>query len=419
VRTAIQSDLPHPHLPMKSSSWTLTARWIFPVAGPPLEGGVVTIRGERIAAVQPRGARRADLDLGNAAVLPGLVNAHTHLDLTGLRGRCLPKPGQRFTAWLRKVIDHRRCRSRAEIEGDIRDGIAECIRFGTTLVGDISSQGWSQPLLAQSPLRSVVFYELLGLTRPRARQAWTELRAWLQSLPAAENSRPGLSPHAPYSVRHALFRAAVARARRDRLPLATHLAESSAEQELLARHTGELVDFLVELGVWDAGGLVRQAIDVIRLCTAAEHVCLVHANYLGAEASRLRGRSLIFCPRTHAAFGHCRYPLAEYRDNGVRVALGTDSLASNPDLDVLAEVRAVRRAYPEMAGPDLLRMATLAGAEALGWDRETGSLEPGKSADLVVLPLPEQEADDPHALVLESSLPVQAVLFRGRQVQGG
>src|SRR6185437_3412931 len=185
------------------SPWTLTARWIFPVSGPPLPGGTVTIAGERIVAVEAHGQRRPNMDLGEVAVLPGLVNAHTHLDLTGLRGKCAPTAD--FTGWLRQVIAHRRNITPEQIETDVRAGLAESLRYGTTLLGDIAGQGLSWPILVDAPIRSVVFYELLGLPKARADQALAFAQDWLVAHPATNNCRPGLSPHAPYSVGTGLF----------------------------------------------------------------------------------------------------------------------------------------------------------------------------------------------------------------------
>ncbi len=176
------------------STWTLATRWVLPVSGPPLARGVITIAGERIVAVEPRRRRRPDMDLGDVAVLPGLVNAHTHLDLTGLRGRCAPTAD--FTSWLRQVIVHRRGSTPAQIEADIRTGLAESLRHGTTLLADISAGGASWPILADAPLRSVVLYELLGLTPARAEESLAAAGAWLVAHPARKNCRPGLSPHA-------------------------------------------------------------------------------------------------------------------------------------------------------------------------------------------------------------------------------
>jgi cytosine/adenosine deaminase-related metal-dependent hydrolase len=395
----------------RQAGWTLTARWLLPVEGPPLEGGTITVAGERIVAVEPHGTRRADEDLGECAILPGFVNAHTHLDLSGLRGRVPPTPD--FTAWLRAVIEHRRSMDRGQSDEDVRTGIAESVASGTTLIGDIAGGGASWPLLMEAPLRAVVFYELLGLSRQRARQAWEAGRAWLEAHPPTPTCRPGLSPHAPYSARAALIRQAARAACKQNLPLTVHLAETEAELELLATWRGPFVPFLKELGVWDPDGLVRSPEQVLRLCAAAPSVLFTHGNYFDAHLPVPRRGSIVFCPRTHRAFGHAQYPLDAFVRAGIRVALGTDSLASNPDLSVLEEARFVNRCYPQFGAEAVIRMSTLHGAQALGWEGETGSLTPGKSADLVILPLPAGTGD-PYEQVLDSPLPVQAVLWRGR-----
>jgi cytosine/adenosine deaminase-related metal-dependent hydrolase len=397
-------------------TWTVTARWVFPVAAPPLERGTVTIAGGRIAAVEPHGTRQADVDLGDVALLPGLVNAHTHLDLTGLRGR-VPYAGD-FTDWLRAVIRHRRGLSPEQAEADIRLGLRESIARGVTLVGDISGQGLSWPVLVGAPLRAVVFYELLGLPAERVRRAWSDFLHWSRTHPATATCRPGVSPHAPYSVRASVIRAAAYTG----MPVAVHLAETAAERELLEHHRGPFVAFLEGLGAWDPTGLAKSPEDVLRLSRRASSVAFAHGNFLrpgaGGGVSPLfpRGGSVVYCPRTHAYFGHPPHPFRQLLARGVRVALGTDSLASNPDLDVLAEARFLHRLYPDAPGAQLLHLATLAGAEALGWGDEVGSLTPGKSADLVVAGLPPEGSADPHRLVLGWDLPVRRVLFRGRWV---
>ena len=390
------------------STWTLTARWLFPISQPPLERGTVTIQGERIVAVEPHGSRAADVDLGDAAIIPGFVNAHTHLDLSGLRGQAPPTPD--FTAWLRQVIAHRRGRTPEQVLADVRAGLAESLRFGTTLLGDISGNGASWDELAAAPIRAVVFREMLGLTKERAAQSWAETDQWLAAHPATPTCRPGISPHAPYSVRSSLFFAASSRG----VPAAVHLSESTAERELLGHRRGPFVPFLQELGVWDPDGLAEDAEHIVRLFNGPSPALFIHCNYLPSDTPIPPNGSIVYCPRTHAAFGHPPHPFRDFLARGIRVALGTDSLASNPDLDLLAEARFLQQEYSDLGGATLLRMATLSGAEALGWSDETGSLDAGKMADLVVLALPARDTSDPHSLIFDEATTVRRVLFRGQ-----
>jgi cytosine/adenosine deaminase-related metal-dependent hydrolase len=373
----------------------LSARWVFPVSGPPLADGTVTVRGEWIESVDPAGVRTPDFDFGNAAIIPGLVNAHTHLDLSGARG-AIP-PGPDFVGWLRAVIAHRRTQNAEAVASDIRLGLAESLRFGTTLVGDIAAGGSTFSILADAPVWAVCFRELLGLPHGRVMSAWAELVQWANDHPDTPTCRAGVSPHSPYSVHKAMIEAAA------RLwPVCIHLAETTAERELLETQTGPFVPFLQELDAWDPSGLAPSWDWVIWKASRAPSAVFAHGNYLPPDTRLPPNGTVVYCPRTHAAFGHPPHPLREFLAQGVRVALGTDSLASNPDLDVLAEARHVYEAYPEVPGEVILRMATLNGAEALGFGQLTGSLEAGKSADLVVVPLMDRDASDAAALLLTS-----------------
>jgi aminodeoxyfutalosine deaminase len=396
------------------STWSLTARWIFPVDGPPLANGVVVIADDKIAAIEAPGTLTSDIDLGNVAVIPGLVNAHTHLDLTGLRGKCPPTPD--FTQWLRGVIAHRRGQTAEDIQRDINVGIEESVAMGTTLVGDITPGGASWSALAHTQLRSVVFYEMLGVLMDRVIDITRLASDWLKSHRSTIICRPGLSPHAPYSTHRLLYDWAAESAFALRIPLATHLAETQAEVELLAEGTGAFLPFLMELSAWNPAALFRKPSEIVRSCGILRGEApslFVHCNYLSSTRGIEDEATIIYCPRTHAAFGHPPHPFREFLQRGVRVALGTDSLASNPDLSIIGEMRFIHQRYPEFPGDALLRMGTLSGAEALGWADETGSLTPGKSADLATVPLADDEGE-PHLLLLRSEKPVSRTLFRGQ-----
>src|SRR5262245_1038491 len=387
---------------------TIAARWVFPATSPPLAGGTVTIRGDRITSVDTTGVRSPDLRFDDAAIIPGLVNAHTHLDLSGLRG--LVPPNADFVGWLRGVIGRRRERSPDQTAGDIRAGLDESLRSGTTLVGDIAAGGVSWDALATAPVWSVCFRELLGLPGNKVHAVWEELVCWAREHTDTPTCRVGVSPHAPYSVHKALIEAAA------RLwPVCIHLAESIAERDLLERRDSPFVPFLRELGVWDPSGLAPSWDWVLWKVSRAPTALLAHGNYLSG-APIAPNSTVVYCPRTHAEFDHRPHPFREMIDRGVRVALGTDSLASSPDLDLLAEARFVHSRYPDLPGEQLLQMATINGARALGFGGVTGSLEPGKSADLVVVPLPKEDAPDPFQLLfsdLNTAAP-RKTMWRGQ-----
>jgi cytosine/adenosine deaminase-related metal-dependent hydrolase len=384
----------------------LSARWIFPVASAPIEGGTVTIRGERIVDVSPRGRRAADVDLGNRALIPGLVNAHTHLDLSGLRGKVPPSPD--FTGWLKKIIQHRLERTSEQMDADIQAGLAEALRYGTTSIADIAGQGSSWPQLQDAPCDSIVYRELLGLKADRAMIAWRDAQRWLDGRDENDRCRAGLSPHAPYSVNQALFRAAGLAGE----PLAIHLAETKEELELLTDRRGPFVEFLKEVGAWQEESLVPSIDWLLWRSERAPSLLLAHGNFLPERTRLPANATVVYCPRTHAAFGHSPHPFQELQARGVRVALGTDSLASNPDLDLLAEAKWIHENRPDVRPDDLLRMATLDGAEALGYGAVTGSLEPGKSADMVVVPLRDEEGDAHELLFTEPGRP-RRTMWRG------
>jgi cytosine/adenosine deaminase-related metal-dependent hydrolase len=388
---------------------TYAARYVFPAAGPPLPGGTVTVRGGRIESVDPAGVRTPDEDFGNAAIIPGLVNAHTHLDLSGARGLIPPTDPDHFADWLRGVIAYRRSRTPEQVQADIRAGLAECLRAGTTLIGDIASEGASWDTLAASPTRAVVFLERIGLTDERAAEERMKMIRFDVDAHETAECRKGVSPHAPYSIAGPMFKVCAGRGQ----PLATHLAESPGEVELIRSKSGPFEAFLRGLGVWRPEVIAPSFEAIIRRTRTAPVILFAHANYLPPDTELHPNQSVVYCPRTHAAFGHPPHPFREFLARGVRVCLGTDSLASNPDLDILAEARFVHAKYPDFPGDVLLRMVTLSGAEALGWADEAGSLQPGKSADFVVVPLPDGDAADPHELLFADHPGDRRTMFRG------
>jgi cytosine/adenosine deaminase-related metal-dependent hydrolase len=355
-------------------------------------------QGAKIVGVDRESSPADTIDLGDAVIVPGLVNAHTHLEFSclpaplGAPGVPLPKWLATIVAWRRQQdADHQKA-ARWRAEG-IRQGLAESLRCGVTTLGDIATQPFASEPYRDGLLDVVAFLEFIGLDPQRiellAHVAHDYLaREHLFHSPLGA----GLSPHAPYSVRTELVARLCRACGAARAPLAMHLAESREECELVARGRGPFVEFLETLQVWDASAFERglRVLDYLHWLSQADRALVIHGNYLepdeiGFLAEHRRRMSVVYCPRTHDFFGHSPYPLGAMLDAGVRVALGTDSRASNPDLDLLAEMRFVANRSEQLAPQAVLRLATLSAAEALGLDRRVGSLEAGKQADFVVL----------------------------------
>jgi len=426
----------------------LRARYVFPVAGEPIPDGAVTIQGGRITEVGDRAPADVE-DLGNAAILPGLVNAHTHLEFSdlpkplshnsplpfvgegsGVRGggsdtasKPLGGPGAGFVDWIRRVVEYRRQATR-RLDEAVELGLEESARCGTTSLGEIAQPGWPVGLFDRRGLDATVFLELIGPTANRVPAVLEAARRHVEAADASPGWRPGLSPHAPYSVHPELLAAVVALSAAEKIPLAMHLAESREELEWLRSGGGPFGDFLSRLEGWDPSDFPpgRRPLDYLRTLAEAHRTLVIHGNYLDDEeiaflAAHADRMALVYCPRTHAHFGHAAYPLPKLLAAGVTVALGTDSRASSPDLSVLAEMRLVARIYPMVPRRLVLQLGTLRAAQALGREQEIGGLEPGKQANLTIVALPDRETGDPHELLLDSGEPVVARVYATDEIR--
>lgn len=376
------------------------ARWIITLTGQPVENGVLVVSRGRIVRADSI-TRIPYVDLGDVALIPGLVNAHTHLEFSNLFE---PVPaGPSFPEWLRRVVEVRG--PDPDPKSAISQGLRESIAAGVTLVGDIATTGWSPEDYAGSPLRGVTFQELIGLGAQRATERLAVAEGHLKrdidhSLPAEWTA--GLSPHAPYTVRPELFaRVCQMAAGHPSVPVAMHLAESREELELLQTGGGPFREFLNSLGVWPddvfrAGRSIDEFLDPL---SELDRAAIVHGNYLTHQQLAFLARhphlTLVYCPRTHAAFRHPTHPWIDLHHLGGSVAIGTDSRASNPDLNLWAELQHIAAEYPEMRSPVILQMGTINGARVLGQGRDTGTLAVGRRADLAVVALNDPAFRDP------------------------
>ncbi len=386
------------------------AAWILPISQPPIrDGWILTERG-RIVAFGP--SRPGDyipsgeIDLGDVAVLPGVVNAHTHLELSWLRGRIARTDD--FPGWIRSVVDLIRQTSQHAEEAPraVSEAIDEAQRCGTALVGDISNDLVTSHPLAKRGLAAVVFHELIGFKTATALKIINDALARLATMPSSHWLRHTLAPHAPYSVSPALFREI--RTALDRDPFArtsVHLGESTAEVEFLENGTGPWRQFLDDVNAWDPQWMAPGCGPVEyleRMGYINERLVAVHGvQFSSAELQRLAGSgaTLVTCPRGNIRTGAGEPPVADFYHHGVRVAVGTDSLASVPDLNIFSELAELRRLAPEVPARALVESATLNGARALGFDADFGSIEAGKRDRLIAIDLPAGVADVEEYLV--------------------
>ncbi|HET6880178.1 MAG TPA: amidohydrolase family protein [Pirellulales bacterium] len=391
---------------MNSGRRAYRARYVFPVMTPPIVDGVVTIENGLVVEVGRETHGGTANDLGNVAILPGMINAHTHLELSGLV-HPVGRPGMAFTDWVRLVVDYRR--SSPPYAANLAAGRRECTRTGQVAIGDIATSTWTTD---DGPLAATVFHETIGLRRELIDARLAAARAYLDDIAPLPRWRHGLSPHAPYSVHPELFDGLLGLARSAGAPVAFHLAETLEELELLRSGGGPFRQLLIDLGAWDETAIPRgtRPLDYLRrLADSGIHVLVIHGNYLDEQeidllAANADRMTVVYCPRTHAFFGHARHPLPRLLASGVNVAIGTDSRASNPDLDVLQELRYVARAFPEIPPSVVLEFATIRAARALEMEDRLGTIEAGKLAALAVVPLANEEATDPHELLFDSDL---------------
>lgn len=390
----------------------IAARYVFGVSVPPVEHGAVVVENERIIAIGTEvdlaarypGARRKRL--GDALLAPAAVNAHTHLELTALEGR-IPE-GLDMASWILALLRARGTLDDAALRASAQDGVRRTIASGVAAVGEISSAGQSIGPVVESGLRGVVYYELLNSDPVQAdatlARGQAQLARWRAEYPGAR-VRFGLSLHAPYTVSRPLFERTAAWARDEGVPLCIHAAESPGETQWLQDRTGPIRDTLYA-GISRPADLERApGLSPMRYLSdmgaLSRETLLAHGVWVDGQDIALvaqSGAALAHCPRSNSRLHNGRMPWSAYRAAHVRLALGTDSLASTPSLSVWEEAAYARdlhtRAGEPISPEELLRLATLDGADALGVADELGSIEPGKVAAFVWAPLKSRPGAD-------------------------
>ena len=360
---------------------------VHPVTAPPIEDGAVLVDGNgRIAAVGahlhvPTPVGTETREFRDGVLVPGLVNCHTHLELTHLAGQ---NAEPEFPKWIRRVRELKDATTPDAFYAAALAGVKDCWARGVTCVAETGSTGAVVRALHDLGGRGIVYQEVFGPDPAKLDESMRELETAVSQLRRLVTSqlRIGVSPHAPYTVSAPLYEAVVGYARRERLPVALHLAESKEETQFVEAGTGPFAD------AWRARGIAvephqcapveyMRRLGLLNVGTLCIHCVQVDQRDIAIlEAA---GAAVAHCPRSNRAHGHGAAPLGAFRTAGLRVGLGTDSVVSVGDLDPWAEAAAAG-----LDGTDALRALTLDGARALGWDRDIGSLEVGKAADLAL-----------------------------------
>ncbi len=418
----------------------LAAEHVLPISSEPIAHGSVAIDNDRIVAVgtrveiASRYPSAAVTDLGNAAILPGFVNCHSHLEITSMRG-ALDDVEHEFRSWLLKLNEIRSGLSAGDIEAAALSGATEGAAAGVTCFGDIGRYGEAGlKALKKVGLRGVLFQETeFSPDNATAVNDFEKLKDKFAALreQGTDLVEVGLSPHSPYTVSRGLFELIARYAIDENVKLSIHAAESSDEDALLIRGDGFFIDLYRKFGVeWEVPHCTPIAF-LANTGILAARPLLAHCVTVSdsdIETIAASGSRIAHCPKSNAKFGHGYAPLEKFLDAGIAVGLGSDSVASNNVCDMLEESRFAafsarnrldRKRF--VSARDVLEAATLGGAKALGLDDKIGTLEPGKQADVVIistsnaaqLPVNNIEA----ALVFSSNArDVSTTIVAGREV---
>jgi cytosine/adenosine deaminase-related metal-dependent hydrolase len=391
----------------------LRARVVLPLSQPPIEDGAVLISGNRITQVGAWKDFSADardvIDLGETILMPGLINAHCHLDYTDMAGR-LP-PQKSFTDWIRLMLATKSEWNYSEYAESWIRGAHMLRRTGTTTVEDFEAVPELLPdVWSSTSLRVISLLEMTGVKSRRDPKAiLLDNVNHILTLPGGR-CRPGLAPHAPYSTAPELLRLTADMARQRHWPLSIHVAESSQEFEMFTKGRGVMFDWLRRNNrdMSDCGE--RSPLEHLdRYGVLSENCLAVHVNYLGDADAKLLARrktSVVHCPRSHAYFGHEEFPFNTLTRAKVNICLGTDSLATvykkprqTVELNMFDEMRSFAGKHPRVAPENILQMATMNGARALGMEGQSGEISEKALADLIAIPFDGELQDAGEAAV--------------------
>lgn len=386
---------------------------------PFIENGAIAInRGEILAVgtedkIKKRFSSHRVIRLQNAVLMPGLINLHSHLELPPLLESVRAKT---FSDWIINLIHAKKGLSDKEYEYAARNNINTLIQTGTTTVGEICTHGVSPALLKQSGLRGIIFNEIISMDPLSDFPPLSSIVSHPSSL-----IQTGLSPHSPYTVSEPILRVLSQFSRKKNVRLTMHIAESKEELRLLQRKKNGF-EKLYHLARWDLGWAPQgdSSIEYLkRIGFLSPRLLAVHAvqaTEKDIELIRKANVSIAHCPRSNKETGVGKMPLKKFLDAGVTVGLGTDSLASSPNLNLWDEMRSAYQMHKRdgVSAEDILKLATINGAKALGLDKDIGTLQAGKKADMIAVPLPGKDTGNLYSDLLRETKSCIMTMVNGK-----
>ena len=372
----------------------INSKYILPGTSDVIQNGSILAKNGKIQFVGaekecPNNTYYHVFDYPNHLIIPGLVNSHTHLSLSKLKN--VFKRGMDFPDWINKIIFYSNNLQEKDEKEAIQDGIREMIDTGTTAAGDISRNGFSLEVMKNMGLRGKVFYEVTGFKRSMEEQHLNRIHKFQAKWKKNNVVEYGISPHSPYSVSPQLIKTTFSIAKKNKLSLAIHIAETKEECKFIAEGKGPFRKLLQDLGKWEKEWEPKKMTPIKYLSDLGvlKGITGIHLNYINnddLEIIQKNNLSVVYCPKSNQWF-HRKdpYPLMKLLEKGINVAIGTDSLASNENLNMFEEMILIKKQFPQIKNKTLLQMATINGAKALGLANKTGSLEAGKEADLIGL----------------------------------
>lgn len=403
------------------------ARHLVSMDSPPIEDGGLLVEGDQIVALgkyDDLAAQHAGrkVDLGEVILMPGLINAHCHLEFSSLRHLILTQTT--FAKWIQRINAAKRNLTDDDYLAATLAGAAELLRHGTTTVVNIESFPELLDREPKLPLRTWWCYEMLDIRQRNHSEE--SMRGALRFFHPAESELThfALSPHAPYTASAELYRLSTAAAEAGDLLVTTHVAESSEEMQMLLDATGPLYEFLESLGrdMSDCGGMTPLRYVIEYGCLKPDAL-LVHLNELSADDYALLARwsqgemiHVVHCPKSSQFFQHGVFPYEKLLAANANISLGSDSLASNDKLDLFAEMRRFAEAFPDVAPVEIVEMVTRNPARSLRQPDKLGVLRPGAWADAIAIPAGDIRTSEVYETILQNKRPIPWMMIAGEVV---